>query len=224
MSRRRPSRQPQAPPPEPPDAETGPPATGSSEAAEPASDRVSNTRSAPGPLPPPALLAKYNEAFPGCAERIVAMTERQLTHRHALESRVVEGKLAAERTGQRLGFVLVLAALAVGAGLIAFDEDTAGLTAIVGALASVVAIFVYGRRKEAEERRQKRAELTSPQLRLPDDDPTPEPHGPKSSSRQSLERRQRGGYERHPVGEDELRGREDQLARPDGSGKAADRA
>ena len=113
------------------------------------------------------------------------MTERQLTHRHALESRVIEGKLAAERTGQRLGFVLVLAALAVGAGLIAFDEDTAGLTAIVGALASVVAIFVYGRRKEAEERRQKRAELASRQLRLRDEDTAPEPDGSKSSSRHS---------------------------------------
>ena len=140
------------------------------------------------------------------------MTERQLTHRHALESRVVEGKLAAERTGQRLGFALVLAALAVGGGLIAFDKDTGGLTAIVGALASVVAIFVYGRRKEAEERRQKRAELTSPQLRLPQDDTTPEGDGLKSSGRQSRERRHRRGDERHPVGGDELRGREDDLA------------
>ena len=188
MSRRRPSRQPQVLSPEPPDPETGPPATRSSEAAEPDSDRVSNSRSSPGPLPPPALLAKYNEAFPGCAERIVAMTERQLTHRHALESRVVEGKLAAERTGQRLGFLLVLAALAVGGGLIAFDKETGGLTAIVGALASVVAIFVYGRRKEAEERRQKRSELASPQLRLPYDDTTPEPGGSKASSRRSAGR------------------------------------
>ena len=188
MSRRRPSRQPRAPSPEPPDPETGSPATRSSEGAEPVSDRVSNSRSSPGPLPPPALLAKYNEAFPGCAERIVAMTERQLTHRHALESRVVEGKLAAERTGQRLGFVLVLAALAVGGGLIAFDKDTGGLIAIIGALASVVAIFIYGRQKEAEERRQKRAELASPQLRLHDDDTAPEPDGSKSSSRHAIGR------------------------------------
>ncbi len=102
------------------------------------------------------------------------MTEQQLTHRHALESRVVDGKLAAERTGQRLAFLLVVLALIVGSGLIAFDKDTVGLTAIIGALASVVAIFVYGRRKEAEERRQKRADFTSPQLRLPNADTPPE--------------------------------------------------
>lgn len=110
------------------------------------------------------------------------MTERQLAHRHALESRVVDGKLAAERTGQRLAFALVLSALIVGGGLIAFDKDTGGLTAIVGALASVVAIFIYGRRKEAEERRQKRADFRSPQLRLPSEDATPEPDDSRSGS------------------------------------------
>lgn len=110
------------------------------------------------------------------------MTERQLAHRHALESRVVDGKLAAERSGQRFAFALVLLALAVGSGLIAFDKDTGGITAIVGALASVVAIFVYGRRKEAEERRQKRADFTSPQLRLPYEDGTPEPDDSRSES------------------------------------------
>lgn len=96
--------------------------------------------------------------------------------------------MAAERTGQRLGFVLVLAALAVGGGLIAFDKDTGGLAAIIGAFASVVAIFVHGRRKEADERRQKRSELASPQLRLPYDDTTPEPASSKSSNRQFLGR------------------------------------
>ena len=178
MSRRRPSRQPQLPT-KPADAESVPPANRSG-AVEQRSEHPSVTPPFQGPLPPPAVLARYNDAFPGCAERIVAMTERQLTHRHTLESRVVEGRLAAEHSGQRFAFALVLLALAVGSGLIAFDKDTGGLTAIIGALASVVAIFVYGRRKEAEERRQKRADFTSPQLRLPHDDATPEPDDSRS--------------------------------------------
>ena len=185
MSRQRPSRQPQPLPTKPADTKPAPPANRSSGATELVSEQVSIRQSFQGPLPPPGLLAKYNEAFPGCAERIVAMTEQQLTHRHALESRVVDGKLATERTGQNLAFVLVLCALVVGAGLIAFDKDAGGLAAIIGALASVVAIFVYGRRKEAEERRQKRAELASPQLRLQDDDTAPGPDGSRSSSRHS---------------------------------------
>ena len=95
------------------------------------------------------------------------MAEQQLTHRHALETRAVEGKLTAERIGQVLGFLVVLAVIVVGGMLIATDKNVSGLTAIVGALASLVAVFVYGRRKEAEERREKRADFASAQLRLP---------------------------------------------------------
>ena len=131
------------------------------------SGSVSITESFQGPLPPPSALAQYNEAFPGCAERIVAMAEQQLAHRQALEARAVDGKLTAQRNGQLLGFVVVLVALIGGGALIAFDKDVSGLTAILGALGSLVAVFVYGRWKDAEERREKRADFAAPQLRLP---------------------------------------------------------
>ena len=98
------------------------------------------------------------------------MAERQLAHRHSLEARAIDGKLTAERVGQVLGCVVVLVALVGGGVLIALDKDVSGLTAIVTALASLVAVFIYGRRKEAEERRQKRADFASPQLRLPYED------------------------------------------------------
>jgi uncharacterized membrane protein len=39
-----------------------------------------------GPLPPPEILAKYNDALPNGAERIVAMAEGQMKHRQALEN------------------------------------------------------------------------------------------------------------------------------------------
>lgn len=101
------------------------------------------------------------------------MAERQLAHRHALESRAVSGKLTAERTGQILGSILFIATVIAGSVLIAFDKNVGGLTAIIGALVSVVAVFVYGRRKDTEERRQKRADFASPQLRLPYEEPGP---------------------------------------------------
>lgn len=162
MSRRRSSRQPPKLPTKPAETEPARPASRSSEAL----DRVSITQSFQGPLPPPSFLAKYNEAFSGCAERIAAMTEQQLTHRHALESRAIDGKLSAERRGQALGFILALTAIIGGGVLIALGKDTTGLTAIVGTLAGLVTVFVYGRRKDAEERREKRSEFASPQLRL----------------------------------------------------------
>ena len=103
------------------------------------------------------------------------MTEQQLTHRHALEARAIDGKLAAERRGQTLGFILALTAIVGGCALIAFGKDASGLTAIVSALAGLVAVFVYGRRKEAAERREKRSDFASPQLRLPYEETTPDP-------------------------------------------------
>jgi uncharacterized membrane protein len=52
-----------------------------------------------GPLPPPGDLAAFNNAFPGCAERIVAMAERQSLHRQAMESSVVRHNMRNETLG-----------------------------------------------------------------------------------------------------------------------------
>ena len=98
------------------------------------------------------------------------MAEEQAAHRRALETRVIVENLAAERRGQIFAFALALVAIVIGGGLIYLGKDAGGLTAIVGALASLVAVFVYGRRKDAEERRRKRADFASPQLRLPYDE------------------------------------------------------
>ena len=103
------------------------------------------------------------------------MAERQVVHRQMLESNALDGKLTAERRGQVLGFALALTAIIGGGVLIAFDKDASGLTAIVSALAGLVTVFVYGRRKDAEERREKRADFASPQLRLPYDETVSEP-------------------------------------------------
>ena len=146
-----------------------------SDGGELLSEHVSITQSFRGPLPPPGALAKYNDAFPGCAERIVAMAERQVIHRQMLESNALDGKLTAERRGQVLGFILALTVIIGGGVLIALDKDASGLTAIVSALAGLVAVFVYGRRKDAEERREKRSDFASPQLRLPYEETTPDP-------------------------------------------------
>ena len=98
------------------------------------------------------------------------MAEEQAAHRRALETRVIAENLAAERRGQIFAFALALVAIVIGGVLIYLGKDAGGLTAIVGALASLVAVFVYGRRKDAEERRRKRADFASPQLRLPYDE------------------------------------------------------
>jgi len=81
-----------------------------------------------GPLPPPEILAKYNDAVPNGAERILAMAEKNQQHRQSLELAVIPAGVRSERVGQILGFVLYLATLASGTYLVATGKDTIGLT------------------------------------------------------------------------------------------------
>jgi len=87
------------------------------------------------------------------------MAESQAAHRQSLESTVVTGNVAAQTRGQWMGFILGLIAIGGGIGLIAYDKDTQGLTAIIGAFVSLAGVFVYGRIEQRREREQKRREL-----------------------------------------------------------------
>jgi uncharacterized membrane protein len=51
------------------------------------------------------MLVQYNQAFPGCAERIVAMAERQAAHRQDIEKTAITSKQEAgtHRAGVRPG-------------------------------------------------------------------------------------------------------------------------
>jgi len=111
------------------------------------------------------MLAKYNEAFPDCAERIVAMAERQAAHRHQLETTHIQASHKSERLGQVFGFTLGLVTILSGVGLIAVGKDVQGLAAIVVAIGGLAGVFVYGRMAQTKEREKKREQ--SLQLPLP---------------------------------------------------------
>jgi uncharacterized membrane protein len=112
-----------------------------------------------GPLPPPAVLAKYNEVLPGLAERIVALTEQQSAHRQALEAAVTKGNIAAQGRGQWFALVTVLAGMASGVWLVSADKPTAGLTAMLTPLGIVAAGFFIARAQQARDLTRKRGEL-----------------------------------------------------------------
>jgi uncharacterized membrane protein len=86
-----------------------------------------------GPLPPPEMLARYNEALPDGADRIVKMAEDQSSHRRMMESR-----------GQIFAFVLALVAILGGIYLIAEGRSVEGLVPLVAAIGGLLAFFVYG--------------------------------------------------------------------------------
>ena len=99
----------------------------------------------------------------------MAMAESQLQHRQSLESAVVQANVTAQSRGQISAFLL--AALAIGGGiwLIAHDKNVEGLTAIIGAVTGLVAVYVWGRYEQGRERARKREEMkeASAQGRLP---------------------------------------------------------
>ena len=69
---------------------------------------------------------------------------------------MVAEKIAAQRRGQVLGFIVILLVIGIGGMLLYTGRDISGLVTLVTALVSLVSVFVYGRRKEAEERQRKR--------------------------------------------------------------------
>jgi uncharacterized membrane protein len=109
-----------------------------------------------GPLPPPHILSEYEAVFPGCAERIVAMAERQSAHRHELERTHIRSNSLVERRGQIFAFLITGTAIAGGTYLISIGKDASGLTSIITALAALAGTFIYGKHMEAKEREQKR--------------------------------------------------------------------
>lgn len=87
-----------------------------------------------GPLPPPDLLAEFENVLQGLANRIVSMWERQQEHRIQMESsaleinrKIVIADIIQGYLGVILGFVFAIAFLAVGAWLIVKGHRWVGL-------------------------------------------------------------------------------------------------
>ncbi len=108
-----------------------------------------------GPLPPPSLLARYNDIIPSGAERILTMAERQSAHRENLEAQVVAGNLASQRRGSQYAFILALVAIGGGILLIHEGKSASGLATVISALAGPVSIFFYSQHKQSKERAEK---------------------------------------------------------------------
>jgi uncharacterized membrane protein len=108
-----------------------------------------------GPLPPPELLAKYNEVIPNGAERIMTMAEDQSRHRQGLEKTVVNGNVQSETRGQWMGLIICLAI--VGGGIFLAHEGRPVLGGgLVGAdLVALVGLFIYGKNRQGRELQNK---------------------------------------------------------------------
>ena len=122
-----------------------------------------------GPLPPPEVLAQYEVALPGAAERIFKMMERQEEHRQALERAESEADRALKREESeadrsldgeelRLTHRREMSGIVAGAAVVFGVLATAVILAFLGAttpaawlggssLAALAGVFIYGVRQ-----------------------------------------------------------------------------
>lgn len=91
-----------------------------------------------GPLPPPQVLASFNDIVPNGAERIIAAWEKETAHRHKMDMRTSTESIL----GKVFALVFVITALAI-CGFTAYIGAT-WVSAVLGGgvIASVVWAFV----------------------------------------------------------------------------------
>ena len=97
-----------------------------------------------GPIPPPEMLADYDNMVPGLADRIVRKWEEQQEHRQKLERTAVERDEERMDRSQKYALAVALAGLGMAAalGLAGANPWIAGVIAVVavGGPASAVLI------------------------------------------------------------------------------------
>lgn len=110
-----------------------------------------------GPIPDPETLTHYEQLLPGSAERIITRWEEQGKHRMALEKKVVNSGVMLAYFGLASAFILGLVGVAGGIWLIHEGKDGYGLAAIITSLGALGGVYIWGKSKQGEELRNKRA-------------------------------------------------------------------
>jgi uncharacterized membrane protein len=105
------------------------------------------------------MLARYDDVFPGCSERIVAMAERQATHRQDLEKIVIARGGAKENLGVASGFTIAIVAILGGVFLVYSGKDVAGYATIFLPLAGLIAVFFRGKANQHRRIEDKNRDL-----------------------------------------------------------------
>ena len=103
-----------------------------------------------GPLPPPNVLRGYEGVLPGSADRIISMAEKQLSHRHDVEARIVKSNLRNESVGMWLSFILTMALMGFGFYLIINDKETAGYFLVFGPVVFHGINYIYNKKREVD--------------------------------------------------------------------------
>ena len=118
------------------------------------------TRSFEGPLPPPNILAGYEDVLPGSAERILLMAEQESAARRVLVASLVSADVSRARWGLWVGAFVAVVAIVAATVMALAGHAWPGTVVITIDLASVVSVFVYGTWFRARELRDEEPALS----------------------------------------------------------------
>lgn len=108
-----------------------------------------------GPLPPPELLAQYDEIVPGAARQIIDSFHDQTAHRISIEKNVIDADVWKSKLGLVAGFVIALVGLVIAWDLGRNGHEWAAAVIAGGTLASIVGSLVYATEKRSDELKRK---------------------------------------------------------------------
>ena len=89
----------------------------------------------------------------------MAMAERQSAHRESLEAKLIEGNVASQARGSHYAFIICLITIVGGFVLIGTGKSIYGISAVIGSLATLAAVFVVAKRDQRKERVEKSTAL-----------------------------------------------------------------
>src|SRR6185369_5688017 len=97
------------------------------------------------PLPSPVLLADYEVALPGTADRIVSLLEQEVLHQRAIELKKVEAEISRARITVMFRSITSLVAVVGGFMLLWSGKNLEGAIAFIITFAELVGTSVAGR-------------------------------------------------------------------------------
>jgi uncharacterized membrane protein len=104
------------------------------------------------PIPPPEILAAYNQVIPNAAERILTLAEEQTHHRIAIEKKFVDGETKRSNRGLFCATLIGIIGMS-SAGVVGYAGHEIAAAAIAGSLMLVYGgAFIYGTKSRKEER------------------------------------------------------------------------
>lgn len=108
-----------------------------------------------GPVPPPEMMQRYEDVYPGAAALIFGAWDTQAAHRRGIEERVIAADIRAEWRGLHLAFLLAAITVIGGIVLIALGKDLYGLAAVMAPLAILAGVFFQSKREQRQELKAK---------------------------------------------------------------------